>query len=104
MFGEEITIHLPRWNNVRGAAVILQVRGSIGSILEELGAERTSVPFMRVGDLVVSPEPEEKVGHESVMVCVDGQQCLVGTTEYGVAIMNPVPEAVVYSLWEVSLG
>jgi hypothetical protein len=102
MFGEEISVHLPYWDNVRGAALILQARGSVGSILEELGAERTSVPFMRVGDLIVSAEPEEDVGHESVMVCIEGQKCLASTRE-GVTWSGAAPDSVVYSLWEVTV-
>jgi hypothetical protein len=103
MFGEELATHLPRWDSVRGAALILQVRGSVGSVLEELGAERTTVPFMRVGDVVVSPELEEDVGHESVMVCIDGQRCVASTRE-GVAVSLPDPKGVVYSLWEVTFN
>lgn len=72
----------------------------MGAILEALGAERTSVPFMRVGDIVVGSEAEEDVGHESAMVCVSGQSCLASTRE-GVVFGQPDPGSAVYSLWEV---
>lgn len=102
MFGPEITPRLPRWKNERDAALILKKRGSVGRFLEELGAERTSVPFIRAGDLAVSPEPEEVVGRESVMVCLDGLQCLASTKE-GVVLTTPDTGSIVYSLWGVEV-
>lgn len=100
MFGPFIAVHLPQWNSIRGAGLILQIRGSVGAVLEELGAERTSVPFMRAGDIVISAEPREEIGSRAVMVCINGQQCLAGTRE-GVSMMIPPPDSIVYSLWEV---
>jgi hypothetical protein len=103
MFGSFLAVHLPRWDNLRGARVILQVRGSVGEILEQLGAERTSLPFMRVGDIVVCSEPLEDAGGVAAMVCINGQQCLAGTRE-GVVMMIPPADSVVYSLWEVTFN
>lgn len=103
MFGDGIERYLPQWSSVREAVTILQARGSIGAILEELGATRTTVPFMRAGDLVLSAEPDEEIGRVSVMVCIDAQQCLASTRE-GVCMLNPLPQSVVFSLWEVALG
>ena len=102
MFGPKITLRLPRWKDERDAARTLKKQGSVGKFLEMLGAERTSVPFMRAGDLIVSPEPEEAIGRESVMVCLDGLQCLASTRD-GVVFSAPPPQSVVYSLWEVVL-
>lgn len=103
MFGEAAEEILPRWKTAREALTILQERGSIGTILEELGADKLSVPFLRAGDLVVSSEPEEAVGGQSVMVCIDRTQCLAGTS-HGVVMTAPGTNAVVYSLWELRNG
>lgn len=103
MFGSALAVHLPQWNNVRGAALILQVRGSMGAILEELGAKRTTVNFMRSGDILIAGDPAEQLGRECAMVCIDGRHCLLSTRDgVQVAHVTAESEAVVYSLWEVS--
>lgn len=105
LFGRDVMPILPRWHSAREALAILETHGTFGQILTALDPLVTTPAFMRSGDLLVCEEPDEEVGRESLLVCLDGRQCLSSGKEGVFTMTLTVEEArlTVYSLWEVSV-
>lgn len=103
MFGEDLLPELPRWSTAREAVAVLAQHGAGVGLLVALGAQEVSLSFIRAGDIVVTEEVEETVGHAAYMVCLDRLQCITSTTD-GVGVLNAEPPCRVFSLWEVQRG
>lgn len=103
MFGPAMAMEIPIWTSVREALLILEQLGSLEEYLLELGAEKASPAFVRAGDILISNEPEEEVGRQAIMVCIDGSSCIASSKE-GVFRCQVPQNAKVYSLWEVTDG
>jgi len=91
------------WDTARKAALRLR-RFPYHEQLERVGAARTSLPFVRAGDIVIADEPAEGIGQMSILVCLDATSFLGSSSEDGVQIVgleNVPADAVVYSLWEI---
>ncbi len=97
MFGHDVT-QLPAWNSPRELLEVRERHGAPADILRGLGAQERALTFLRVGDVVVSTEPEEE-DREALYVCLHGSRCITGT-RHGVTLTRP-ERGTVYSLWEV---
>lgn len=103
MFARDMTPWLPAWSSRKEAVAVLREHGKIEEQIARLGPTAASLGFVRAGDLIVEPEPDERVGRRAVYVCVDGCQLLMSSRE-GVGLINSYllnPESKVYSLWAV---
>lgn len=104
MFDQDPVPEIPQWRSPGGALRALKRIGSVGELLRSLGAEPLQVSFMRAGDVVVMEEPEESVGGEAVMVCIDNTSCIASTPNGVILVAAPDPKARAYSLWELAVG
>lgn len=99
MFGAEVVPQLPRWDSATAALRVLREYGPPGKILLDAGAELTTLPFMRAGDIVVADSPEEDSGGVGLFVVLDGTAVL-GSWRTGVWVATvPDLQGSVYSLW-----
>jgi len=102
-FGRDVAPYLGEWTTARQAQARL-TKYPFREQLEALKAEEVSVSFLRAGDILVAPEPDEKMGQMSVMVCLDAHHVLGVSRTDGVRIglLGAVPDGTkVYSVWEV---
>lgn len=106
LFGFDVLAHIPRWHDARSALRVWNEVGPVAKVLSTLSAPQSDVNFIRAGDIAVLHEPQENIGGEMVLVCIDGVECLVSGPASGVIHVRIDEEPLlkpprIFSIWEV---
>lgn len=103
LFGRDIAPDVPFHRNEKQAIEVVRKYGGVIPVLEQLGAQKMTLPFARGGDIIAIDEPEELVTGTALAVWFDRQAVMssrdgvIWTTAEPLLTRNPR----VYSLWEI---